>query len=133
MNKQITYSKLSHVTDIKVQKFEQFKVIDVWYEKSDSTHFEEIIHKFYECSRADASRVTNTNDYYRAPFEGETVIIMIILELGGTRPSRNKLQGLLAVCGRHSTIGSFDRCVSQCFMRQRAPLQLPVSAISYRR
>lgn len=75
----------------KVQKFEQFE-IDVQYENADSTQFEEIIYKFYEYSRANASCVTNTNDYYRAPFEGETVIIMIILKLGGTQPSRNKLQ-----------------------------------------
>lgn len=38
------------------------------YEKSDSTQFEEIPPKFYEYGRANASRVTNTNDYYRAPF-----------------------------------------------------------------
>lgn len=44
------------------------KLSTYMYEKSDSTQFEEIPPKFYEYGRANASRVTNTNDYYRAPF-----------------------------------------------------------------
>lgn len=89
----ITCSELLHITDI-YSSAEIWTIWNCWHvmRKNDSTQFEEIIPTFYECSRANASRVTNTNDYYRTPFEGETVIIMIILELGGTRPSRNKLQ-----------------------------------------
>ncbi|KAK1129157.1 hypothetical protein K0M31_020287 [Melipona bicolor] len=53
-----------------------------------------------------------TGDDYRTRFEGETIIIMIILELEGRRPAANKLRGLLAACAPHSGIGAFDRSVS---------------------
>lgn len=81
-----------------------------------------------------ASRVTNTQAMIIEPrFEGETIIIMIILKLEGRRPPANKLRVWFAACAPHSGIGAFDRSVSGQFCsRQRAPPQLLASAIFYR-
>lgn len=63
-----------------------------------------------------ASRVTNTQAMIIEPrFEGETIIIMIILKLEGRRPPANKLRVCFAACAPHSGIGAFDRSVSDQF------------------
>lgn len=60
--------------------------------------------------------VTNTQAMIIEPrFEGETIIIMIILKLEGRRPPANKLRVCLAACAPHSGIGAFDRSVSDQF------------------